>query len=1024
MRKRLSQIWQNIRQSFSVEESVNTAIEGSQAILEAAKTLQEQGASLAVLKPVLQNSSSFLDVLCSPMAQVIGAGLPFVPMGIALLKLTRDVTKQNLTLEDCVLIVSQAAYLESAKEILRQYPDIDWDAKLDAQAVEKQLKKLKDVELDYESASQVINCFHQSPLAEAFNQVLLARLTAVPSSSSQLLVQRIANNTHRYILKAWVEAGDVVRNIMQPSFEDWQREQKRFHDIDDYLKNHIAKKPLDTVFDESFSFQDIYVPLKAKPVEKNGNVDEKADSFSLEVWARTNLLNLDNLDKVMFIQGGPGRGKSVFCRMFANLVRQHFYPVWIPILIRLRDIDNFAVRLENTLEAELKLGFIQDHKNWLTNPNTRFLFILDGFDELHIEARNNLNLEAFIKQVAGFQKECKDYREMGHRVIITGRAMALQGIPYLPPNLERVEIVAMNEQLQAQWFEKWEAVQVNQGESAAFQQFLHSNKCPDEVKQLAQEPLLLYLLAAMYRDGKLDIDKLEQASDDRTAKIIVYQEALIWVLTKQRAERDGTNINLELTQQKPEDLKRILIEAAVCVVQSGGAFAAMSMLEARLQADETAKAFLDKAKQKLGDDALKTALAAFYIRPTEKQAGGAEFFHKSFSEFLFAERLKARLKTWTQYYDAEEGRQPIVLESSMNWEIYDLLGYGGLTPEIVDYLMGLLIENQNFPWVELFKRLDKFYSKWCEGKFIDSAAETLPQKKLRQLQNEKITGLGQRQVDVYAGLNVMILLLELHRYAQAKDDLKTQIIFYPSGQPQADTLTVRLLRIINYSDGLKLWNFINVVGQFLSGANLSGAFLSGANLIGADLRDADLSGANLNGADLSGAHLIRANLNGADLGGANLISTDLSDADLSGADLNGADLSRANLSGANLISANLNDADLSDADLSGANLSGANLSGANLSGANLSGANLISANLSDANLSGTDLSYADLSYADLSGTDLSGTDLSYADLSYADLSDQRWGDIRWDENTKWEGVRGLDMAVNVPAKLKQQLGIG
>jgi hypothetical protein len=118
MSKRLSQIWQNIRESFSIQESVNTAIEGSQAVLEAAKTLQEQGASLAVLKPVLQNSSSLLDVLCSPMAQVIGAGLPFVPMGIALLKATRDITKQNLSLEECVLIVSQAAYLESTKEIL------------------------------------------------------------------------------------------------------------------------------------------------------------------------------------------------------------------------------------------------------------------------------------------------------------------------------------------------------------------------------------------------------------------------------------------------------------------------------------------------------------------------------------------------------------------------------------------------------------------------------------------------------------------------------------------------------------------------------------------------------------------------------------------------------------------------------------------------------------------------------------------------------------------------------------------
>ena len=238
----------------------------------------------------------------------------------------------------------------------------------------------------------------------------------------------------------------------------------------------------------------------------------------------------------------------------------------------------------------------------------------------------------------------------------------------------------------------------------------------------------------------------------------------------------------------------------------------------------------------------------------------------------------------------------------------------------------------------LFKRLEKFYRRWCQGKFIDSAEETLPQKKLRQLQKYKIIGLGQRQVDIYAGLNVMILLLELHRYAQGRDDLTQQIIFYPSDKPEKYPLTTQLLRIINYSDGIKLGNFNSVVGRFLSRANLSGA--------------------NLSGADLSSAYLSRANLSRANL----------SDADLSSANLSGAILSRANLN---------------SADIRGANLRGANLRGADLSSANLSGAY----------------------------------------LGDAYLSNEVLGDIRWDENTKWEGVRGLDTAKNVPEALKLQLGL-
>lgn len=199
----------------------------------------------------------------------------------------------------------------------------------------------------------------------------------------------------------------------------------------------------------------------------------------------------------------------------------------------------------------------------------------------------------------------------------------------------------------------------------------------------------------------------------------------------------------------------------------------------------------------------------------------------------------------------------------------------------------------------------------CQGKFIDTAEETLPQKKLRQLQRYGITGLGQRQVDVYAGLNVMILLLELHRYAQERDDLKAEIVFYPSGKPQENRRTIQLLRIINYSDGLNLSNFIKIVGKFLRGAYLSGAYLSGADLSGADLSGADFSDAYLSGADLGDTSLRGAFLREADFRGAYLDA-----ADLSGADLTEADLTEANLSGAYLSGAYLSNADLSGAYLS------------------------------------------------------------------------------------------------------------
>ncbi|MBD2596774.1 pentapeptide repeat-containing protein [Nostoc spongiaeforme FACHB-130] len=1027
MTRRWSQIWKQLRQSFSVEESLNTTIDTSKTFLDAAKTLQENGANLEVLKPLLQNSSSLLDVLCSPLAQVIGAGLPFVPMGIALLKLCRQNSQEQPTLEDCVFIVSQIAYLESVKEILSSDINVNWDAHLQSDAaVRKQLEKLNDIELDYDAASKTINCFHQSQLAQVFNQVLLARLASANISNIKLLTERVAWNTHRYLVKAWIESGDVTKNVMQISLGEWQKTQQKFQSIDEYLKSQIATKPEEQVFNEDFIFKDIYVSLKARNVDKNGKLDTNTRPFDLENWAKTLLFatSSNTQRQVMFIQGGPGRGKSVFCRMFADWVRQNLHPVWTPILIRLRDIDDFQPSLEETLRSRIKADFAQSDDGWLTDRNTRFLFILDGFDELRIERGNNQSVERFLRQVGTFQNDYQDNKS-GHRVIITGRQMALHGIDRLPPNLERVEIAEMDVELQQQWFEKWyRRFPINK--TLEFMDFLvkpeNKKSCPQQIKELAKEPLLLYMLTAMHRDHILDIKKFEQATETE-AKILVYEQALNWVLTKQRADTRHPDLNYELTRQHPEALRRILAEAAVCVVQSGGESASMQMVKARLQQDDEAKELIAKAEKELGEEALKTALGAFYLKSNDH--GGVEFFHKSIREFLCAERIKQSLEEWTE--PGRRGRTFNVDEQTMDWEIYDLFGYGGLTPEIVEYLMGLLITSDEFHPVELFKRLENFYVRWCKGELIDAPPENFPQKKMRLLQEQGIKQ-GQRQVDIYAGLNVMILLLELHRYAQGRDELKEEIVFYPSGQPEANNLwTGKLLHIINYCDCVKFGNFINIVGQFLCYANLNSTYLSGTVMSGTLLSNANLSLAELSGVNFSEANLSFADLSGASLDGAYLCYTNLKNADLRGADLSCANLKNADLSGANLSGANLSLADLRATDLDGANLCGVDLTNAKLDDARLSGVDLTDAKLTNASLTGaylgsTDFGDSFLDAANLTSADLKGAKLKGVDF-YSETVGANFENISWDNYTNWENVQGLDTAVNVPEALKQQLGM-
>ena len=108
---------------------------------------------------------------------------------------------------------------------------------------------------------------------------------------------------------------------------------------------------------------------------------------------------------------------------------------------------------------------------------------------------------------------------------------------------------------------------------------------------------------------------------------------------------------------------------------------------------------------------------------------------------------------------------------------------------------------------------------------------------LKEQLPERETHLGLRQVDVYAGLNVMIFLLELHRYASTKDELKDKITFHPCGKPNTKEFDeTRLLGLIGYSKCLSMFVFSNFLTDFLRESDLRNAFLNGAIALRAMVR--------------------------------------------------------------------------------------------------------------------------------------------------------------------------------------------
>ncbi|MGD1930230.1 MAG: NACHT domain-containing protein, partial [Leptolyngbyaceae cyanobacterium] len=849
-------------------ELAEKGIETVTATSDLGSTVREQAPNLKRLQPHLKQIEPFLQTLESPMTQLAVSGLPFISIGIGLLRIYLDLAKIDPTYESAVAIAAQLAYLQSLEAVFAGVDDEAVQAKL-AQVslqnlIQRQLARLQ-TDLTKREAETVTSRFRESVLAEQFSAALRDCLqqAELDNATTQRLVEQVTWGTHRYLHQAIAEAGDSVAPLAEIYRTGGQATQDRYDSIEDYLEKQIAPLPQEQIFDEAdprVTFADLYVELDVQPLTQSGEVDREAEAVNIHVWAQGLLEQADQQPdqprRVMFIEGEAGRGKSVFCRMLADRVRRELAFTYIPILIRLRHLRDVETNLTETLEKcpDLQSESFAQKEGWLADRNTRFLLILDGFDELLLEGRASGGLKEFLQQVADFQARSH------HQCVVTGRPLALQGIDRLitqTKNLDRVRLEPMGNDLREQWLAKWQG-HFGTAETTRLRAFLQA--CPDEIRgTLAREPLLLYLLARLHREGQLTkamfVGTAEQPSDPAAAKLYIYRESVDWVLAKQRQ-----NENLRLAGlEEMDDLREVLQEAALCVVQSGNETARVTMLKNRFQDTLNPVANLLKAAQtttgQSDDKALNNLLTTFYLKPKEGERGSVEFAHKSFGEYLFAERLIRALEDWTKM---NRRHRPVMGDSVVYEQIYDLLGYGGLSGEIVGYLFELLSES-DIDSVQLFERLHSFYQRWHDSEFLNQGPlddlpqqENLPLKKMQQLRNQGIP-IGLKQVDVFAGLNILILLFKLH--AQAQSDsyphipaaaMAPAITFHPCGSPNPETFDAnRLLALIHYADSLGVGTFTRTVGPHLARANLNRANLNRANLNRANLNRANLNRANL-----------------------------------------------------------------------------------------------------------------------------------------------------------------------------------
>ncbi|MDZ8066505.1 MAG: pentapeptide repeat-containing protein [Nostoc sp. DedQUE08] len=769
------------------------------------------------------------------------------------------------------------------------------------------LKTLSPGKLTDTQAEQALSSVADSLLVQQINNATIAWLVAngAEEPEAKLLTQRLVNSLPGDILVVVTENAAPLAQLqkffrlgisLSPSFITPEVGSTVSEKIDlhrEHYRASLIKNLSIPLLMESFALKDIYVPQKGLPIEENiSEQDKKAvKPVDLKTWAQQQLTDLET---IAVIESEPGYGKTSFCQLWAAQVAQEFYPTWMPIVIRLRD-----VKYGKTLIETLTSAFGVNLSTWLEQENLPCLLLLDGLDELPHSVQGIRAQAIFIQQLLNLQSQHR------HKIVLTSRSTTLPEIvSELPLLLKRIIIQPLDVDEFKQWFQQWAKVQslpIAQNLFTLLKQagLFNSQSKLSELSPLIRQPLMLHLLGLLHREGLLDDELLQLAANTQKSFLLweIHHRLSRWLLgypliggIKTMLLRSGT----AHIHRTPEAIANLLANRHP-----------QDLLD-RMQA--IALKILHSQRHQINLTGEFNTLPAFYFKIWDVKSSGEsaakssliEFSHLKLGESLCADAIVAQLKLLTQYQDEAYGTHTFVLDSSsVAQNIYNLLGYGILSQEIEELAIAGLRRQQKhkFSFEVLFQRLLSFWRAYCQGRWLDEGIAHNALTNFHALQNP----VNVEQVNAAVGLNVFLLLCACYR--------ETKVPFWPCGNPvnltefNPEVLSVLIARTTVLHKSAFATRIKSLAGLNLSGASLLQVMLTGVNLEQTNLSNAELTGVNLAGANLQQANLAGANLQHANLAGANLQQ----------ANLTGANLQQANLMGTNLNSADLTNACLFDA---------------------------------------------------------------------------------------------------------------
>ena len=409
-------------------------------------------------------------------------------------------------------------------------------------------------------------------------------------------------------LKAWVSAAVAPVNARKEAWTAYR----------DYLERLPDQS--ETMFNENFGVRSVFQPpIIAYHVNGREHAHGEPDLVE-DVGLLLGGLISDRVsgEDLIILSGGPGSGKSTFCRVLASQLAT--MPEMHPVFLRLRRAKE-GTDITAFIEESMQRRGLIDRLNDLRQLSNLIL-ILDGFDELAMSSK------ARLRQFFNILHD-----ELSHgplrdaKVIVSGRDTLFPSGEGMPPGSHVLSLRPFDRDRVQMWGEMWRK-RHKSGQGAGFFPERLLSTGDSAIKEfplahLVTWPLTLHLLAQIHTAGRFDVGSTEGVVE----KAYLYRAILFETAERQVQQTEEGKGRLEPARMR-KFLRALAWEMFLRSVDSMDPVDVAPLLT-NFYPDAT-----ESDLSELADVAVVNAPEL-----TRGEETGFEFVHKSFSEYLVAERI-------------------------------------------------------------------------------------------------------------------------------------------------------------------------------------------------------------------------------------------------------------------------------------------------------------------------------------------------------------------------------------------------